>query len=257
VKYVRNNFFATCEECDVKLVRRELERWVMEVAGRRIHGTTGKPPLELFELERAALRPLPTVYYERVIWKKAKLHRDSHVQIDGAFYSAPWRLIGRDLWARCTRTSVALHLDDDELLYRHRRIRRGQRSTIEAHLPEIRAELRERGRDHWESLAAAIGSETLSLVRQVFDSDDVLLQLRRVQSILRLLGSVPEHRAEAASRRALHYGNLEYRAIKRILNGALDLVPLDAEDSRDWLPTARFSRSAAELASRHLAITKG
>ena len=61
VRYVKNNFLRTWETVDIKEDRRQLHRWVMEIAGRRKHGTTGRLPLELFEEEesRAGLfRPL-------------------------------------------------------------------------------------------------------------------------------------------------------------------------------------------------------
>ncbi len=79
-------------------------RWREEVAATRRHGTTGQRPGEVFEdEERAALRPLPAKPYEVVIWKRATLHRDAHVQIDGAFYSAPWKYIGERLDVRGDR----------------------------------------------------------------------------------------------------------------------------------------------------------
>ena len=43
------------------------------------------------------LLPLPKTRYELVLWKKVKLHRDSHVQIDQAFYSAPWPHLHEEL----------------------------------------------------------------------------------------------------------------------------------------------------------------
>jgi hypothetical protein len=52
---------------------------------KRRHGTTGRAPGEHFEeKEREALLPLPAKRWEPVVWKKARLHRDSHVQVDGA-----------------------------------------------------------------------------------------------------------------------------------------------------------------------------
>jgi Mu transposase, C-terminal domain len=75
---------------DVHDGNRHLLRWCVETAGRRIHGTTKRAPLEVFEtLERAALRPLPLTPWELVEWKRAKLHADCHVVFAGAYYSAP------------------------------------------------------------------------------------------------------------------------------------------------------------------------
>jgi len=137
-KYVKRNFLKTLDSVDIHVDRKELRRWLEEIAARRKHGTTSRLPIELFEEEeRAALKALPRTRYEIVIWKKATLHRDSHVQIDGAFYSAPWRFLHRELWVRCTPHSVAIH-HEDEHLWTHGRVPRGKRSTVETHLPEHR-----------------------------------------------------------------------------------------------------------------------
>ncbi len=56
-KYVKGNFFAPREPSDVVRARVELQLWVREIAGRRIHGTTGRRPLEAFEAEGARGAP--------------------------------------------------------------------------------------------------------------------------------------------------------------------------------------------------------
>jgi len=240
-KYVKGNFFAPREPTDVARARVDLALWVREIAGQRIHGTTGLRPLAVFEAEeRAALLALPAARYELVVWKHAQLHRDCHVQIDGGFYSGPWKLVGSQLWARCTKRDITLYHDDTRL-WVHARVRRGQRSTVEAHLPEARGELRHRGREHWLVRAKTIGPETLLLVEEVFASDDVLVNLRAVQAIVTHLASFPPERAEAACRRARHYDSRTYVAIRNILRQGLDREPV-VQESRRWSKNSRFAR---------------
>ena len=245
-KYVKRNFVAPRELEDVVRARAELARWVREIAGQRLHGTTGRRPVEVFEQEeRPALLPLPPSRYAVVLWRRVQLHRDCHVQIDGAFYSAPWKLIGRELWARCTKASVVLY-DGDERLWTHARVPRGQRSMVEAHLPEGRRDLRHRSREHWLERAKAIGPETLLLVEEVFAADDVLSKLRAVQAIVTHLAKHPRERAEAAARRARHYDCRSYVAIRNILRQGLDLEPLE-QVSRRWSKGSRFARNPEDF----------
>lgn len=246
VRYVKGSFFKTWESVEIDEDRRQLRRWLMEVAARRRHGTTGRVPLEAFEQEeKPELSQLPTKRWEPVVWKYAKVHRDSHVQIDGAFYSAPWRFIRETLWVRCTRQAVAIYRKD-ELLCTHSRVPRGKRNTIEEHLPERRRQLRHRSREHWMKLAARIGPEVTELVEAIFGSDDVLLKLRKVQAVVTHLEGFPATRARRAARRALHFGNLEYRAIKTILSKGLDLEPFPDEQSRSWSQGSRFARNPTQ-----------
>ena len=48
MKYVKRNALAGRDGEDVTVVRSALARWVMEIAGTRVHGTTGKKPLDAF-----------------------------------------------------------------------------------------------------------------------------------------------------------------------------------------------------------------
>ena len=85
-------------------------------------------------------------------------------------------------------------------------------------------------------------------VREVFDSDDVLLQLRAVQAIVTYLEKFPSERASAAARRASFYGSHSYQAVKNILTRALDLEPLPTSKAKPaWADTPRFARDLSKL----------
>lgn len=247
VQYVKGNFLATWDSVDIDADRLALRRWVVEIADKRRHGTTGRVPAELFEEdERDALLPLPEKCWEKIVWKKARLHRDSHVQIDASFYSAPWRYLHRDLWVRCTPFVVAIHFEDEHL-WTHSRVPRGKRSTVEGHLPEHRRDLRHRSREYWVSRAQTLGQDVACLVETIFAADDVLLQLRKVQQVVTLLEKYPRARACATARRTLYFRCLEYRSIKNILTQALDLEPLAEEPERDWSNGSRFARKPTDF----------
>ena len=49
-------------------------------------------------LERPALRPLPAEPYEFAEWKKARVNIDYHVEVDGHYYSVPYRLVQARNW---------------------------------------------------------------------------------------------------------------------------------------------------------------
>ena len=254
VKYVKCNALAGRGGEEINSVNRALQWWLENTAGLRTHGTTGKQPLRVFrEEEQAVLRRLPAQPYEEVIWKKAKVHADTHVEFDRRMYSVPWRWIGHDVWVRATPSTVVI-LGDEVRIATHSRTAKGRWSTIEAHLPKHRRDLRHRSRSHWEARALAIGPETLGLVNEVFDSDEVLSQLRKVQAIVKHLEGFPVERAEAASRRARYYGTYSYRGVKAILAKALDMEALP----QVLLPTTepgqrpRFARNLSELVAAKL-----
>jgi hypothetical protein len=250
VKYVKRNILRGRDGEDVGLVRAQLARWVTEIAGQRTHGTTSLHPLELFEQhERSHLMPLPTVRFEPVVWKQAKIHRDSHFIFERRLYSVPWRLIGQSIWVRATPSTVMAYADDERVAT-HSRTGPRHRSTLDQHLPEHRVALRHRSREYWEQRAAKLGPEVAEYIREVFDADDVLSQLRRVQAIVTHLEGFPPHRAVAACRRARFFANYSYQGIRNILKRALDLQPLpgDGQVEMSWSSPPRFARDLHELA---------
>lgn len=249
VKYVKHNFIAPRAGLDVAALRIELPRWVLEVAGMRKHGTTHKRPLEVFtQVERAAMLPLPDVAWQPVWWRKPTLRIDCCAIVEGARYSAPWRLIHKILLARVTTRSVELYCEDTRVAT-HERQPAGGKSILDEHLPPHRTAHRHRSREYWEQRAAELGDDVLAFVREVFDADDVLHQLHAVQSIVTHLQTFPVERAAAACRRASYYGSVGYGAIKNILRKGLDLEPLPSVvvPSSDPTERPRFARNVQEL----------
>jgi len=249
VKYVKRNFITPRAGLDVDGLRLELARWVLEVAGMRKHGTTHKRPLEVFtQVERATMLPLPSVTWQPVWWKTPTLRIDCCAIVEGARYSAPWRLIDKVLCARVTERSVELYFEDTRVAT-HERQPAGGKSILDEHLPPQRSNHRHRSREYWEQRAAALGDDVLAYVREVFAADDVLLQLRSVQSIVTHLETFPIERAVAACRRASYFGCHGYGALKNILRKGLDLEPLPSVMVPNADPTERprFARNVQEL----------
>ena len=244
IKYVKHNFFVGREKSDVDAVRADLRRWCDEIAAMRVHGTTGRRPADVFaEIEKRALLPLPPRPYEPVIWKRARVHRDTHVVFDKRLYSVPWKHVGSDVWVRATPRELVVYADDERVATHDRR-GRDVRSTIEGHLPDHRGALRHRSRSYWEERAEQIGQPVLGFVRAIFDADDVLSQLRTVQAVVTHLETFPKERACAACERAAHFGNYGYGAVKRILREGLDLMPPDPSTPVGGDSAARFARTA-------------
>jgi len=97
VKYVKGSFLPLRDFRDLADLNRQAGTWVMTEAGVRIHGTTRRPPLELFTLERPLMRALPAVAPNLGTWHQVSVHRDCHVKFANALYSAPFALVGKGL----------------------------------------------------------------------------------------------------------------------------------------------------------------
>jgi transposase len=251
VKYVKGNILKSRDGHAADVVQADLDRWVLEIAGTRDHGSTRKQPLKVFELEeKPALLPLPAKRFVQTVWKQATVHQDSHVLFDRRLYSVPWKLIGKQIWVCASPSTVSVFWDDVRVATHERR--GSGPSTNDSHLPEHRGDLRHRGRGFWEGRAARIGPETGAYIKALFDSDEVLSMLRAVQAVVTHLEKFPKERAEAACHRASFFGTYGYAGIKKILQRALDLEPLPVAAAPSDSPqeSFRFARSAASLLNK-------
>ena len=247
VKYVKRNFFAAWQPTTLTEANEGLPRWLAEVANVREHGGTGKVPREVFEaLERQALLPLPAAPFEPVEWKQARVHPDSHLVFDRRMYSVPWRLLGQTVWVRATPSTVAIYADDRRVAT-HERRGPERRSTVEGHLPEHRAALRHRGREHWEARARTMGEDVHAFIVELFEADETLSNLRAVQAVVQLLERHPRRRAQRACARARHFGSHSYTALRDIPRKGLDTEPLPEELPLGRLERPTFARSPKDF----------
>lgn len=245
VQYVKRSFFRRYDLVDIDDANAKLATWLVETAGRRIHGTTGQRPIEVFvAIEKAALRALPARPFVPVSWHRATVGTNSHVAFDGAFWSVPWRHLEAKALLRTTAAQVEIYVDD-RLVATHAREPRQRWHTVDAHLPEGRRDLRHRSRAHWEARADGLGDEVGAYIRAVFDADDVQQPIRRVSAMLRALEAVSPQRAQAACRRAGYFANYSAGGLKRILEDGLEAAPLGtAAVAPGWATSPRFARSA-------------
>jgi len=226
IRYLKGNFFKPREFDDIDQANTELFRWLLEIAGKRTHGTTGKQPMSSFEQEeKSELLSLPQKRYQLVSWRKGKVHRDCHVSFDGRLYSVPWRFCGQTVWVRATPHTIEIYCET-KLITDHFRQSNLRRLTKDGHLPPKREAYRHRLRSYWEDKADGLAESVGQYIREAFEQEDELSMLRPVQAMVTMLQQYPVHRAVAACERARYFGNYSYRALKRILLNALDQEPL-------------------------------
>ncbi len=227
VHYVQRNCLAGRTFRDLPEANAHARRWCLEVAGRRVHGTTKQIPVEVFrEVERAALLPLPPTRWELVDWKQAKLHPDCHVVFAGAYYSAPYRLVGQRLWVRATALQVQL-FHAHALVATHARARPGQRRTLPDHLPPDKVQFLLQTPAWCRAQAAEVGPSCADFIAALL-GDRPLDRLRSAQGVLRLARRYGATRLEAACGRAVAVEEYRYHTVKTILAHGLDRQPLPA-----------------------------
>ena len=158
VRYVRERFFKGETFIDLEDVARRALVWCREVAGRRLHGTTRRVPLEVFETEeKSQLIPLQAERFETPTWAQCQVHPDHHIRFGQALYSVPTRWIGCRVEVRGDRSLVRIYARG-ELIKTHERKPPGSRSTDYTDYPEGRAPYARRWPDYYRRRARELGS---------------------------------------------------------------------------------------------------
>jgi len=230
VHYLKRNFCGGRTPTSLTQANADVRQWCQTTAGQRNHGTTHHSPLVVFEeVERAALKPLPTSPYDLSVWKEVRLHRDCYVVFENAFYSAPFRLIGHKLRVRAGSTSVRLYNSSYELIATHTRASGpGERVTHQDHLPPYKLAGLNRNRPQVQEQADQLGPATGGVVRAML-SDPALDRLGTAARVVHLSRQFGDSRLEAACGRALAFGETDYKTIKGILVAGLDRAEDAAE----------------------------
>ena len=129
VPYVRDAFFRGESWQSREEVQRRVIVWCRETAGTRVHGTTRKRPLAVFEnAEREALAPLSKPRFDPPRWAECKVHPDHHISFGRALYSVPTRYIGATVWVRADSQMVRIYFEGQPVKA-HPRQPPGGRST--------------------------------------------------------------------------------------------------------------------------------
>jgi transposase len=245
VDYARESFFRGRDFRSLAEMRDAARRWSLEVAGRRVHGTTTERPLEAFlAREQQALLSLPPRDWEAVTWTTARVHADCHLQAAGARYSVPYHYVGKRLDVRLGGKLVEIY-DGATLVTSHVRRERGRQTRVE-HYPEAGQAFLRASPQACLRRAQAVGPVTLTLVEERLKVH-ALHNLREAQAILRLAERFEPERLERACQRALTSGDGRYRTVRGILERGFDQQPIDEELVS--VSTGGFLRGPAAFAS--------
>ena len=198
VPYVRSNFFAGEDFRDIGDCRERAERWCLEVAGMRVHGTTRLRPAEVFAADEAPkLKPMPDEVFDIPTWTHPKVAPDRHVQVAKALYSVPGELVGKRLDARVDARTVKLYWRG-ELIKVHPVVAPGRRHTDPADLPAEVSIYAMRDLNTLQRKASAHGTHVGAYAAAVLAHP---LPWTKMRQVYRLLGLVRRHGADGGRRR--------------------------------------------------------
>ena len=245
VARLRNRTCFTLGELN-NAIHEELER----LNGRPMR-KVGKSRRELWEqLDRPALKRLPTSRFELAHWKPCRINIDYHVDVEHHYYSVPYQLGQEDVEARYTSSVIEIYHKGHRVASHPRRYDH-QPSTLPEHMPSshrAHAEWTPSRLIHW---AEKNGPATGRVVAGILKSRPHPEQgYRACLGLMRLGRHYGGGRLEAACERAEHLRSYSYRTVKNILSSAQDRLPFKDEAVVDVTPVHDNIRGSDYYAAR-------
>ncbi len=176
----RRHTFTSITEINHALAR------VVDLINRKPHSRFKTSRLERWAAqEKHALKALPTVAFEAVEWKLARVHPDCTVSLESAYYSVPHSHRGKKIRIKLTSTHVEVFVDLERVALHPRDFtRKGNRHIINEHLPANSQAYREATPQNLLSQARFISEGLRGVVEELF-AKDTLGNLRRAQGLIR------------------------------------------------------------------------
>lgn len=249
VPFVRESFFRGEEFTDLADAQARAEAWCRGRAGLRVHGTTHRRPLEVFEAEeRAHLLPAPGAPYDLPLYLSCKVHRDHHIQVDYALYSVPGALIGQEVQVRADRSLVRISYRG-RVVKVHPRVPRGQWSTDAEDLPSEKTAYAMRDIARLEQMAARHGRAVGTYAARLLEGPLPWTRMRRVYRLLGLVRRFGPERVEQACAQSLALDVVDVTRVARMLDRALESGPGEAPTRpvQGNVVQLRFARDPSEF----------
>jgi transposase len=197
------------------------------------------------ELEQPLLKPLPPQRYYYAQWKKARVHLDYHIEVDGHYYSVPHAYLRQEVDVRVTALTIEILQHGKRLAAHPRSARKGAHTTLAEHLPKAHQAHLAWSPTRFLTWAADIGPATQEIVRYLLEQRrHPEIGYRSCLGLLALAKRYSPARLEAACQHALALGARSRRSIASILEKGLEAQPLPTEPLQLALPAHENIRGA-------------
>lgn len=120
VGYVKKNFLAGLNIPDFSTLAPTVKAWLDDIANVRIHGTTRKRPVDLFNEEKSLLNPLPRFDFDIATISQVRASSQFRIVLDTNRYSVPAQYAGTKLTLKTYPERLCIYFGN-ELISRHDR----------------------------------------------------------------------------------------------------------------------------------------
>lgn len=181
-----------------------------------------------WEEERLELMPLPSMQYEYMERRVAKVSSDFHVRFDNAYYSVNKAFVHKEVSVRATSSVVRIYSKQGEFICEWpRAVRKGQWSTNPDHLPSNYQGFGQWNAAYFIKKAGLIGPYTETVIRKILKSRKYEVQTYRMcLGVINFHGKYSSKTLEECCKQAIDSNKVTYTFIK-------NTIPVVADDLGD------------------------
>lgn len=175
--------------------------------------------------EASLLIPLPETPYRIKHYKRARVMKNGHIQLEKHYYSVPYRYIGQDVKVVYTSQEVHIFLEGDRIACHTHGVKDFGYTTVRDHLSSSHRFVSEWSAEKFINWASRIHPEVKAYIENILSQKSYPEQAyRSCLGILSMEKKVGKDRLVKAIQRATYYRIYHYKAIKKIIEGGLDML---------------------------------
>ena len=206
---------------------------------------------ELFQrIERRELKALPAAPYEVKNYCRAKVQKMGYVffSVGKAYYSVPYRYIGKQTQIHYTATQIEVYYNRDRIALHKRTASKGTYNTIKEHLSSNHQIYKDWSPEYFKKLAQPHGESVMMFIEQLLNQAAYPeVGYKSAMGVIQLHRQYGAERLNKACARALYGNFLSYTRVKNILQNHLDREYQDLDklnDTRSHIPEHTNIRGA-------------
>ena len=228
IKYIKNNFFIGRKFKNENDLNYQLKKW-NEKANTRIHGTTKKVPIDLFEKEeKDKLMPLPIDEFKLAKVGTRKVYHDCHIYVSHNYYSVPFEYVGKEVEIEITKSMLRIFYNLKEIAIHPICNEKGNFITNENHYPKYKRITDTEYQEKYQAKMKNLGPFSEQIFFLIIQNQKAYW-FKTVQGILSLEKTYTKQIVERACKRALAFQVYEYQVIKNICKNGSYNMPIEFE----------------------------
>ena len=175
-----------------------------------------------WEEEKTELMPLPSMHYEYMERRMAKVSSDYHVRFDNSYYSVDKAFLHKEISIRATESVVRIYSKKGDFICEWpRAAHKGQWSTNPDHLPKNYCGFGQWSASYFINKASLVGPNTVDVIRSILGSRKYEVQTYRMcLGVLSFKDKYGNQILEECCEQAIKSGKVTYTFIKNTVTAS-------------------------------------